>query len=107
MVKISPREITAYQISELFAAAYGKSATVQNATSGFATTGICSFNPNTKTQKLVIFENLSPFPKATSHSIKKHSLLTSSPDLILLKEEAEQKRNKTDNTKRKINKFIQ
>jgi hypothetical protein len=38
------RPVTEYQIAELFAAAYGKSATVGNATSGFRDTGIVPFN---------------------------------------------------------------
>ena len=38
------RPVTEYQIAELFAAAYGKSATVGNAISGFRRTGIVPFN---------------------------------------------------------------
>lgn len=38
------RPVTEYQIAELFAVAYGKSATVGNATSGYRDTGIVPFN---------------------------------------------------------------
>lgn len=40
------RVITQNQIGELFTSAYGKAATIRNATSGFSKTGICPFNPN-------------------------------------------------------------
>lgn len=40
------RVITQNQIGELFTSAYGKAATIKNATSGFLNTGICPFNPN-------------------------------------------------------------
>lgn len=40
------RVITQNQIGELFTSAYGKSATIKNATSGFLKTGICPLNPH-------------------------------------------------------------
>lgn len=55
-------------------------------------------NENLKTQKLITFENISPLPKATTQAKrrisnnKKYSLLTCSPNLLELKEKAEQKR---------------
>lgn len=45
------RVITELEIGELFKEAYGKSATVHNATSGFAKSGICPFNENIFTEK--------------------------------------------------------
>lgn len=40
------RVITQNQIGGLFTSAYGKAATIKNATSGFLKTGICPFNPH-------------------------------------------------------------
>lgn len=40
------RVITQNQIGELFTSAYGKAATIRNATSGFLKTDICPFNQN-------------------------------------------------------------
>lgn len=63
------RVITQYQVGELFSNAYGKAATIQNATNGFVKTGICPFNPHifpdylfapSETTNIVIDEEIVP-----------------------------------------------